>query len=86
MWNEMMGSNVSATLETTSTDYRDRVDRMVAAIVCGWCARAGESGGWNDHIAAKYAIKQIDTIDAAIAQREKEKILKDTELVFKQKI
>ena len=66
MWNEMVGSSVPVTLETASTDYRDRVDRIVAAII----ACEIPKGGYGPHLIARQAIEYIDAIDKAIAERE----------------
>ena len=69
MWNEMMGSSVPVTLETASTDYRDRIDRMAAAILGGYYANPNFDNPDYVYI-AKYAIRQIDAIDAAIGENK----------------
>lgn len=77
----MMGSSVPVTLETASTDYRDRIDRMAAAILCGYYANPNFDN--PDYVyVAKYAIRQIDVIDAAI---EENKTIKATETAIKEK-
>ena len=69
MWNEMMGSSVPVTLETASTDYRDRVDRMAAAILAGQWANHAVRTMQPDEVAGE-AMIQIDAIDAALKERE----------------
>ena len=85
MWNEMMYTGIPISAPPPSTGHRDRVDRMVASILTGVYANPKSlCVGFSDIV--DRAIAQIDTIDAAIAQREKEKMLKDVELGSKQKI
>ena len=69
MWNEMMGSSVPVTLETASTDYRDRVDRIVAAMLAGFYANP-TLGNISDDKIANWAISQIDAIDTMLKERE----------------
>jgi len=71
MWNEMMHTGVNATLEATSTDYRDRVDRMAAAIITGCLAsRLNNDGYWDTRLVIDLAIGQIDAIDEMLKERE----------------
>lgn len=58
---EMMAQQIQATLETVDTSYRDRVDRMAAALAC--------LTNSSDYI-AKHAMDIIDAIDKSIAERE----------------
>ena len=64
MWNEMMHTGVNATLEATSTDYRDRVDRIFAAMVA--------NGLRPEKIenSVKIAMQYIDAIDEVLKERE----------------
>lgn len=54
---------------TIKTLYRDRVDRMAAAIVSGLYANPTKGAIIESRIAA-WAIEQIDAIDKALAERE----------------
>lgn len=69
MWNEMMMPFITGTLDNTSTDYRDRVDRIAAAILAGYYANPGY-GKIEESRIVELAIYQIDRIDKALAERE----------------
>ena len=73
---------ITETHETTSTDFRDRVDRIAAAILAGWWASHTQNANKLDMLrVAKGAIRQIEAIDAAIAEGEREKQIKEVELM-----
>lgn len=65
MWNEMMMPFITGTLDNTSTDYRDRVDRMVAAYVM-----SSLTLDWQQDMMVKHAIGMIDAIDKVLAERD----------------
>ena len=69
MWNEMMHTGIPATLEAINTDYRDRVDKMAAAILCGqWANHAVRT--MQPIEVAQEAAMQIDAIDEMLKERE----------------
>ena len=72
MWNEMMYTGIPATLECTSTDYRDRVDRMAAAILAGYYANPDNDTPAVDTAddIAETAAMQIGSIDRMLKERE----------------
>ena len=77
MWNEMMNIKTTvidkpATLECTSTDYRDRVDRMAAAILAGYYANPDNDTPAVDTAddIAETAAMQIGSIDRMLKERE----------------
>lgn len=67
-WNDMM-----STPTTPSIDYRDRVDRMVAAAFNGYVSNPAIQSPWSDKNAIREAMETIDAIDAAIKERENPK-------------
>lgn len=69
MWNEMMGEQPSCHHEN-DTDYRDRVDRMVAAAYSGYWANTRISVMFDKENVVRTSIGIIDAIDKAIAERE----------------
>jgi len=69
MWNEMMGEGTQAAASQKDTDYRDRVDRMAAAILCGqWANHAVRT--MQPIEVAQEAAMQIDAIDRMLKERE----------------
>lgn len=48
------------------TDYRDRVDRMAAAIIVCEIPK----GGYGPNLIARQAIEYVDAIDAVLKERE----------------
>ena len=60
-WNKMMQPQVFAKVKSIGTSYRDRVDRMVVALL-----------DWDRHepTIIKRAISLVDEIDAELAKRE----------------
>ena len=68
-WQEMMAPQVQATLETVDTSYRDRVGRMVGYYISAMILHRSLPGTDEKYI-AEWAIRQVDAIDKALAERE----------------
>lgn len=69
VWNGMMSPPITAVLDNTSTDYRDRIDKMVAALIISEVPK----GGFGEHLFATQAMAYVGAIDKAIAEKENNK-------------